>query len=280
MNIAKEFNFKNIDIRLPDRKVNAHKNDCGRILIVGGDIGYGGAVILSSEAAIYSGAGMVHVATHEKYISSVIIRNPEVIASAVIGRQDIESYFDNKDTILIGPGMKSSAWSEQITHTFIENIQKNSSANVIDAGALGLISSFKDVPDLTSKTILTPHPGEAANLLNTSVKNIQENRARSAKEISQKYNCDVILKGKNTVVNVNDEQYICSIGGPELASAGTGDVLAGLLSSLLGQGLNNLKASMYAVALHAQAGVNLKKKYCESGITATALIGEIRGILK
>ncbi|MEL0237851.1 MAG: NAD(P)H-hydrate dehydratase, partial [Gammaproteobacteria bacterium] len=103
---------------------------------------------------------------------------------------------------------------------------------------------------------------------------------QSAKEISQKYNCDVILKGKNTVVNVNDEQYICSIGGPELASAGTGDVLAGLLSSLLGQGLNNLRASMYAVALHAQAGVNLKKKYCESGITATALIGEIRGILK
>ena len=90
MNIAKEFNFKDIDIKLPSREVNAHKNDCGRILIVGGDIGYGGAVILSSEAALYSGAGMVHVATHEKYISSVIIRNPEVIASAVIGRQDID----------------------------------------------------------------------------------------------------------------------------------------------------------------------------------------------
>ncbi len=267
--MALNFNFESLGIRLPQRNKNAHKGSHGKVLVIAGSEGMGGAGILASEASLYCGSGLVTLFTHKSNVEASLVRNPEIMALGI--QNQIESS-DNINVFLIGPGFTNDKWSE-IAYKCLSTNTKNAYL-IFDAGALYFLSEPKKL-SVSKGAILTPHPGEAAKLLNTAIENIQANRESSAKKIAIKYDAEaVILKGHNTVVYIKntDKTFLCKDGGPELASAGTGDVLAGILSALLAQGLSIKDACLLAVAVHSKAGINFKEEVGEIGLNASALI--------
>ena len=267
--MALNFNFESLGIRLPQRNKNAHKGSHGKVLVIAGSEGMGGAGILASEASLYCGSGLVSLFTHKSNVEASLVRNPEIMA---LGIQDRIESPDNINVFLIGPGFTNDKWSE-IAYKCLSTNTKNAYL-IFDAGALYFLSEPTKI-NVSKGAILTPHPGEAAKLLNTAIKNIQANRESSAKKIAIKYDAEaVILKGHNTVVYIKntDKTFLCKDGGPELASAGTGDVLAGILSALLAQGLSIKDACLLAVAVHSKAGINFKEEVGEIGLNASALI--------
>ena len=267
--MALNFNFESLGIRLPQRNKNAHKGSHGKVLVIAGSEGMGGAGILASEASLYCGSGLVTLFTHKSNVEASLVRNPEIMA---LGIQDRIEIPDNINVFLIGPGFTNDKWSE-IAYKCLSTNTKNAYL-IFDAGALYFLSEPKKI-NVSKGAILTPHPGEAANLLNSSIENIQANRESSAKKIAIKYDAEaVILKGYNTVVYIKntDKTFLCKDGGPELASAGTGDVLAGILSALLAQGLSIKDACLLAVAVHSKAGINFREEVGEIGLNASALI--------
>ena len=267
--MALNFNFESLGIRLPQRNKNAHKGSHGKVLVIAGSEGMGGAGILASEASLYCGSGLVTLFTHKSNVEASLVRNPEIMA---LGIQDRIESPDNINVFLIGPGFTNDKWSE-IAYKCLSTNTKNAYL-ILDAGALYFLSEPKKI-SVSKGAILTPHPGEAAKLLNTTIENIQANRESSAQKIAIKYDAEaVILKGHNTVVYMKntDKTFLCKDGGPELASAGTGDVLAGILSALLAQGLSIMDACLLAVAVHSKAGINFKEEVGEIGLNASALI--------
>ena len=267
--MALNFNFESLGIRLPQRNKNAHKGSHGKVLVIAGSEGMGGAGILASEASLYCGSGLVTLFTHKSNVEASLVRNPEIMA---LGIQDRIESPDNIDVFLLGPGFTNDKWSE-IAYECLSNNTENAYL-ILDAGALYFLSEPKKI-SVSKGAILTPHPGEAAKLLNTTIENIQANRESSAQKIAIKYDAEaVILKGHNTVVYMKntDKTFLCKDGGPELASAGTGDVLAGILSALLAQGLSIMDACLLAVAVHSKAGINFKEEVGEIGLNASALI--------
>ena len=267
--MALNFNFESLGIRLPQRNKNAHKGSHGKVLVIAGSEGMGGAGILASEASLYCGSGLVTLFTHKSNVEASLVRNPEIMA---LGIQDRIESPDNINVFLIGPGFTNDKWSE-IAYKCLSTNTKNAYL-ILDAGALYFLSEPKKI-SVSKGAILTPHPGEAAKLLNTTIENIQANRESSAQKIAIKYDAEaVILKGHNTVVYIKntDKTFLCKDGGPELASAGTGDVLAGILSALLAQGLSIMDACLLAVAVHSKAGINFKEEVGEIGLNASALI--------
>lgn len=267
--MALNFNFESLGIRLPQRNKNAHKGSHGKVLVIAGSEGMGGAGILASEASLYCGSGLVTLFTHKSNVEASLVRNPEIMA---LGIQDRIEIPDNINVFLIGPGFTNDKWSE-IAYKCLSTNTKNAYL-IFDAGALYFLSEPTKI-NVSKGAILTPHPGEAAKLLNTAIENIQANRESSAKKIAIKYDAEaVILKGHNTVVYIKntDKTFLCKDGGPELASAGTGDVLAGILSALLAQGLSIKDACLLAVAVHSKAGINFKEEVGEIGLNASALI--------
>ena len=267
--MALNFNFESLGIRLPQRNKNAHKGSHGKVLVIAGSEGMGGAGILASEASLYCGSGLVTLFTHKSNVEASLVRNPEIMA---LGIQDRIESPDNINVFLIGPGFTNDKWSE-IAYECLSNNTENAYL-ILDAGALYFLSEPKKI-SVSKGAILTPHPGEAAKLLNTTIENIQANRESSAQKIAIKYDAEaVILKGHNTVVYMKntDKTFLCKDGGPELASAGTGDVLAGILSALLAQGLSIMDACLLAVAVHSKAGINFKEEVGEIGLNASALI--------
>ena len=274
--MALNFNFESLGIRLPQRNKNAHKGSHGKVLVIAGSEGMGGAGILASEASLYCGSGLVTLFTHKSNVEASLVRNPEIMA---LGIQDRIESPDSIDVFLLGPGFTNDKWSE-IAYECLSTNTENAYL-ILDAGALYFLSEPKKI-SVSKGAILTPHPGEAAKLLNTTIENIQANRESSAQKIAIKYDAEaVILKGHNTVVYMKntDKTFLCKDGGPELASAGTGDVLAGILSALLAQGLSIMDACLLAVAVHSKAGINFKEEVGEIGLNASALIMLSRKIL-
>tara|TARA_A100000164_G_scaffold75336_1_gene63457 strand:+ start:1835 stop:2662 length:828 start_codon:yes stop_codon:yes gene_type:complete len=272
----KEFNIDTLVQKVPNRLVNSHKGDYGKVLIIAGTKGMGGAGILSSEACVFCGAGLVTLVTHPDNVQASLERNPEVMVSS----EKNNTQQDDNKIALCGPGLGEDNWSEKFFKKFYQYNFKN--GLILDAGALNLLSLLDKNSFVNhSKLVLTPHPGEAAKLLKTTNNEIQKNRPKAAKEISKIFNADVILKGYRTVIYSKSDSavLVCNEGGPELASGGTGDVLAGLLLALIAQNLSTIDACMLAVAVHARAGLIFKENVGELGLNASSLIPICRELL-
>ena len=273
--MKKSFTFENLKIAIPKRKSNSHKALNGRVLVIAGSKGLGGAGIMASEASLYSGAGLVTLHTHESNVEASLIRNPEVMA---LGISKFLPISENFNVILYGPGMQNDEWSNKMLE-HLQNIPQKPNL-IIDAGGLQHLKNQHLT--ISNKTILTPHPGEASNLLEIPILEIQKNREETAKIISEKFNAScVILKGNKTVIYFKDKKktFVCEDGGPELSSGGTGDILCGVISSLLAQSLSLYEACLLSVAVHAKAGEIFADKYGEIGLNATAIIPIIRQLL-
>ncbi|MDA9621588.1 NAD(P)H-hydrate dehydratase [Gammaproteobacteria bacterium] len=283
MSILQSFTFQELKNLLPNRAKDSHKGNFGKVLICAGSPDMGGAGILASEASLFCGSGLVTLVTDTSNVSPSLLRNPEVMAIGVdmVEGVDIDLKIKDHSVILYGPGIANTAFAKTILGKILKSA--NNSKIILDAGALHIAASSKSLIKKSNKTILmTPHPGEAAILLNISIEEVQRDRLSAAKQIADTYGASiVILKGMGTVVfdSTNNKSFICACGGPELATGGTGDVLAGVLTALLAQGLDIRNASIIAVAVHSEAGLKFKEEIGEIGLNASSLIPIIRQLI-
>ena len=283
MSILQSFTFQELKNLLPNRAKDSHKGNFGKVLICAGSPGMGGAGILASEASLFCGSGLVTLVTDTSNVSSSLLRNPEVMTTGIdmVEGVNIDLKIKDHNVILYGPGIANTAFAKTILGKILKSA--NNSKIILDAGALHIAASSKSLIKKSNKTILmTPHPGEAAILLNISIEEVQRDRLSAAMQIADTYGASiVILKGMGTVVfdSKNNKSFISSCGGPELATGGTGDVLAGVLTALLAQGLDIRNASIIAVAVHSEAGLKFKEEIGEIGLNASSLIPIIRQLL-
>lgn len=241
---------------LPVRGENAHKGQFGHVLVVGGAAGMGGAAMLAAEAALRTGAGWVSAAVHPTNVSAVLSRRPEVMTIAANNRHDIGAALGRASVVAVGPGLGQTPWSEQLLDTVLQH----GGATVIDADGLNLVAAnHLKVPE---RCVLTPHPGEAARLLDRSSQAVQADRPGAAAEIARRYGGVVVLKGAGTLIAAVDGAgslalSVCTAGNPWLATPGSGDVLTGLIAGFMAQGLTVRQSAEAGVFAHARAGDRL-----------------------
>ncbi len=258
--------------RLPvARKRNSHKNHYGHLLVVGGDQGMSGAVALASLAALRSGAGLVTALVHPDCRAN-LAGFPEIM---VLGWDALEAKLAEASVIVVGPGMGRGEAAQECQRILAAATQPM----VIDASALE--SGF--LKSLTSKDlVITPHPGEAAALLQTSTSEIQGDRLDSCARLVDTFSATTVLKGSGTLVAQpgTSPMAINTRGHAGMASAGMGDVLSGIIAAYLGQGLTPFEAARTAVYVHALCA----ERYCaqndQSGLIASDVIDAIPAVVK
>lgn len=232
---------------LPPRAASAHKGSFGRLLVIAGGEGMGGAAILSAESALIAGAGIVDLATHKYHVSAALTRRPELMVTDFQNAVRLKQRVSEAKVLIIGPGLGISDFSEGL----FTQIMDASKPMVIDADALTILAqkahSRKD-------WVLTPHPGEAARLLGCTAAEIQTDRFAAARRLQESYGGVVVLKGAGTLIASDEGIYVCDGGNPAMAAPGMGDVLAGIIGGLMTQGLSSLQAAKIGVWAHAHAG--------------------------
>lgn len=273
--------------RLLRRSPDAHKGNFGHIFILGGSARFSGAAVLCAEAALRSGAGLVTLGIPKSLNSAIIkIKSKEVmtlpLAETTEGTlslsafQKVKDFSKNIDVLAVGPGLTQNKSTQNLVRKVISNINK---PIVIDADGLNALAGHLDLLGITR--ILTPHPGEMARLLGISVKNIQNNRKEIAAKFCRVHKVTLVLKGHNTVVaDYKSNLYINKTGNPGMATAGSGDVLTGMIAAFLGQGLDAFNAAKYAVYLHGLAGDLAAKEKTQLSMIASDIIDKIPEAIK
>ena len=258
---------------LNPRLRNSHKGSFGHVLAVGGIKGMSGAIRLCGEAALRSGAGRVTLATDPAHADLVNLSRPELMVKAIAGDAELQSLLSGDHVLAVGPGLGATAWSESLLKTCIGS----QAALVVDADGLNLLAKYSQ-ENSTSRGnwVLTPHPAEAARLLNCKVSDIQQDRILTAITIAKRFAACVVLKGCGTVVAAPSGEYaICPRGNPGMATAGSGDVLTGIIAALLGQGLSCFDAASAGVLAHAVAGDLAAEKTGEMALIAGDIINKL-----
>lgn len=269
-----------VNTYLPKRPRNSHKGDYGHVLVVGGNHGMAGAVMIAAQAALRVGAGLVSCATQPDHVSAVVARCPEVMAHGVTSKQAVEQL--RASVVVIGPGLGQKAWSEQLLYAILApDSLFTGQPFVVDADALTLLSQQKIIrKPYCDHWILTPHPGEAACLLGCSSADIQNDRFAAVTEIQRRYGGVTILKGAGTLVaDGKSVPALCPYGNPGMAAAGMGDCLSGVLGALLAQGLSVAQAARLGVCLHSRAGDLAAQQGGERGTCATDLLPFLRQLV-
>ncbi len=253
----------------------AHKGDYGRVLVVGGDLGMGGATALAAEAALRCGAGRVSAATRPEHVSALLSRTPEVMVRGLESAQPLEALLQQADVVAIGPGLGQSPWSEQL----FQRVCHSGRPLVVDADALNLLArGAGGVKTQRSDWVLTPHPGEAARLLGCSTADIQADRFAAARALQQRYGGVIVLKGAGSLICAENELLLSDYGNPGMASGGMGDVLTGVVAALLVQGLAPLTAVALAVSSHG-AAADQAALDGQRGLLASDLMQPLRKLL-
>ena len=251
------------------RARNSHKGDFGRVVVVGGGPGMPGAVRLAGEAALRSGAGVVSVVTHPSHAAAVVAGRPELMSHAAETPDDVALLLDRASVIGIGPGLGEGEWAERLFST----VREAGKPMVVDADALNLLAKQ---PQKNNDWILTPHPGEAARMLGVSAAEVQSDRRAALDLLCERYGGVVVLKGAGSLVRqATGPAWFCAAGNPGMAAPGMGDVLTGIIVSLLAQGFDAEAAAVLGVELHGCAG-DAAAAAGERGLIATDLLSELR----
>lgn len=268
----------------PKRIANSHKGSYGRVGVIAGSMGMTGAAFLVCESALRTGSGLVYSIIPKSLDTIMSIKLTEAIIKPIDDRgtgyfikesiNEILKEIENIDSIALGPGFGIDGGRIEVVSEIIRN---TNSPMVVDADGINCIS--KNINILKEKKgpiIITPHPGEMGRLLNLQIKEVEEKREYYAKYISEKYNIITVLKGHKTIVSCPEgEIYINNTGNPGMATAGSGDVLTGIIASLLGQGLDPFNAARLGVYLHGLAGDMVRDKIGEYGIIARDIVEAI-----
>lgn len=259
--------------RLAPRAPTSHKGKFGHVLLIGGDRGFGGAILLSAQSALRSGAGMVSVATRSEHVPAALARIPEAMVLGTSSANQLMGLLEKVSVLVVGPGLGRRAWGRSL----LSAAANAKLPQVWDADALNLLSEA--CVSLPNGCIITPHPGEAARLLGMSTAEVQADRPAAVHALSKKYTAVVVLKGAGSLIASPDGRLaLCHQGHPAMATAGLGDVLAGLVGALLAQGMDAYDAACLGVWLHANAGA--QEGNSGRGLAASDLIPAIRQLLE
>ena len=266
----------------PKRDVNTHKGNYGRILLLCGSKGYTGAASLAAMAALRCGAGVVYLGVPNSIyeIEAVKLLEPVVFplpdADGMFSEQAIEpvlSLLSKMDAVLLGPGIGQSNG----TYALVQAVLKNAGCPVVlDADGINVLSGHIDIlRDRTAPAILTPHDGEFAKIGGQ----VSADRCEAASALARELGCIVLLKGHRSVITDGSSGYINPTGNPGMATGGSGDVLAGIIVSLLGQGMEPLTAAACGVWLHGSAGDLCAEQIGEYGMLPQDMLNVLPRLL-
>lgn len=280
------------DRLLPSRSPTAHKGQCGHVVLLGGARGLGGAIIMAAEAAACSGSGLVSVVTDAQHVAPLLTRRPELMSLAwddvdLEAVERLAALMERATLLVIGPGLGTETWGIQLLQQALDS----GLPLVLDADALNLLANKAvSLPNSSRRRwIMTPHPGEAARLLQCSVADIEQNRFAAAAELAESFNSIVLLKGAGTLIAVPrlpspslpraGVAWLSDRGNPGMASGGMGDILSGVIGGIWAQTIHSSDCAEVAALgawVHGCAG-DAAAQQGERGMLATDLLAAIRG---
>ncbi len=268
---------------LPDRDPESHKGNFGRVLLLCGSVGYTGAAALSAMGALRSGAGLVYVGVPEDIYLIEAIKLTEAMVFPIPSykgmfstdaAEKISDLLNKMDAVLIGPGIGQS---EGCTHFLSYVLKEFQGPVVVDADGINLIAAHKDIlRGRKYPTVLTPHPGEYIRIAGF----ITENRAEDACALAKDLGCIVLLKGHETYISDGKKCICTKTGNPGMATGGSGDVLAGIIVSLIGQGIPCLEAAACGAWLAGAAGDLCEKQIGQYGMLPTDVLEVLPRLMK
>lgn len=265
---------------LPGRPLDAHKKSVGRVLVVAGSVGMTGAACLAAQGALRAGAGTVSLAVprslndifEQKLTEVMTIPMPETMARSLLAEavEPILEVCATFDAVVIGPGLSLDDSTVQLVRSLVAKIQL---PIVVDADGLNALVNKTGILEARSApTVITPHSGELARLLKMTSGDIQADRLRYAKRSSSEWGVITVLKGHGTVISDGRALAVNPTGNPGLATAGTGDVLAGMIGALIAQGATPLDAALAGAYIHGLSGDLAARKLTERSVIATDVI--------
>ena len=253
---------------LKPRPRDWHKGNAGHVLVIGGDHGYSGAARMAAEAALRVGAGLVSIISHPDHAALLNLTRPEIMCHSPA---ELSYLLSKIDVIVFGPGLGARTFGHELFDSVIK-IGADKPC-ILDADALNILAE-KNIKN--SNWILTPHPGEAARLLKTTVQAVQEDRLQAVISLQKKWGGVAVLKGAGTwIAAPNLSPVQCINGNPGMASGGMGDILSGVIGGWMAQGVPLANAAKLGVLIHAMAG-DLAAKEGERGMIATDLMPYLR----
>jgi NAD(P)H-hydrate epimerase len=279
----KELDHKAVLSILPDRQILAHKGNFGRILLLCGSRGYTGAAYLAAMGALRTGAGLTYLGVPESIyaIEAVKLNEPIVFPLpdddgklAVSAAEEIKGLLPKMDAVLIGPGLGQSKGTLAALKVVLRDFQ---GAVVVDADGINLLAQHKYLlRGRTAPTVLTPHEGEFARIAG----GVATDRQTAAEQLALELGAVVVLKGHGTIITDGTVTYRNPTGNPGMAVGGSGDVLAGMVVSLLGQGIDPVEAAAAAVWLHGAAGDVCAEKLGQYAMLPTDILEELPRLMK
>lgn len=244
------------------RAPNSHKGTYGKALLIGGDFGKMGALALCGKACLRTGVGVVSLISRSEHASALTQIQPELMCH---DEKSFAQLAAQASVIAIGTGLGQEDWGWDL----FEKVCATKNKLILDADALNCLAVH---PFHYDDWILTPHPGEAARMLDRPIKAVQRDRVASIKALQKRYGGTVVLKGSRTLIYDGEQLAVCQAGNAGMATAGTGDVLTGIVASQVAQGKELFEAAHFAVELHARLGDLVAKKYGETSLIASDLI--------
>ena len=268
---------------LPDRNPETHKGDYGKVLLLCGSRGYTGAAALAAMGCLRCGAGLVYLAVPECIydIMAVKVTEPVVLplpardgTYAVEAANAIKALLPKMDAVLIGPGIGQS---EGTLAALTEIMANFDGPVVVDADGINLLAMHKDLlRRRVASTVLTPHAGEFARL----APELNADRLECAEMFAKEHNCILVLKGNKTLITDSMTCYLNTTGNPGMAVGGSGDVLAGMILGLIGQGIDPLKAAAIGAWLHGAAGDLSAERLGQYCMLPTDLLEDLPRLMK
>jgi NAD(P)H-hydrate epimerase len=274
---------------MSERDRDAHKGDFGHLLVIAGSQGKTGAAVMAARGALRTGCGLASVATpislvpiiQQQLVEAMCVPAGESIdATLGIGsEEELLKASGKMQACVIGPGLSTHYETVQVVKNIVQRINV---PVVIDADALNALAGSAEIlAKIKAPVVVTPHPGEMARLLGITVYDVQSDRIGSAQGLAEEYDITVVLKGAGTVIATPDgDVFINATGNPGMATGGTGDVLTGMIGSLLAQGYGPTQAACLAVYLHGLAGDLAAAEKGEAGMIAGDLIEKIPEAIK
>lgn len=260
-------------VNIPKREDDTHKGDYGKILLIGGNANLGGAIILAARACVYSGSGLITVATHPNNHAALHSRCPEAMVIDINDTKMLTKMIEATDCILIGPGLGCDFKGNNAITFLLQNIQPHQKL-IVDGDAITIFSKLK--PDLpTCNVVFTPHQKEWERLSGIP---IDEQTYERNREAADRLNGTIVLKMHGTEIYFKDNEYKLPIGTPAMATGGMGDTLAGMITSFVGQFDNMKHAVTSATYTHSYIGESLSESMYV--VPPSKLISEIPYAMK
>ena len=282
---------------LPALAIDQHKHRMGHLVVAGGDAGMGGAPLMAAEAALRTGTGLVSLLTRPEHQAAILARRPELMAQDASDAERAAALLGRASAVVVGPGLGRTPWGERLLRLALAAGQPT----VIDADGLRWLAELELRPK--GELIITPHPGEAAALLaagapdrgsrlsgessfasgdpagsahrHVSAHGIEADRPAAALALAREFDAVAVLKGPGTLCAADELLGLCAHGNPGMATAGMGDVLAGVIGGLLAQGLGPSRAATLGTCLHGWAGDRAAQRRGQRGLIATDLFAAI-----